>query len=182
MSLDLGKQFQRLLPDLNCTWVAFLADTGENCFAVSQDLDLTDVIAGVTAVLLILAIPDFSVLTRQDAAILGIWNVCDAKNRDVSNLEIKILLSLMVVEESLEVVEQTVALIAAVGEARIIFEPVNASDAALMTLADLVRRAIDSIEVVNVSVRSTTSSKHVTAVTKFDFAAMFERDLTVLLN
>ena len=162
--------------------MAFFADTGEDCFAVGQDLDLADIIAGVTTVLLVLAVPDFSVLTRQDAAILSIRNVCNAKNRDVSNLEIKILLSLMIIEESLEVVEQTVALVAAVCEARVIFKPVNACDAALVTLADLVRRAVDRIEVVNVSVRSTASSKHVTTVTEFDLAAMLKRDLTVLLN
>ena len=105
MSLDLGEKLKGLLPDLDRTRVAFLSNACENCFSVCEDLDLADIVAGVTTILLILTIPDLSILSAHDATILSIGDVGNAKNRDVSDLKLKILLSLVLLAPSLQVVE-----------------------------------------------------------------------------
>lgn len=155
--------------------MALFTNTCKDSFAVRQDLNLTDIVARVASVLVVSSVPDLSILTRHDAAVLRVWYIGNAKDSSVVNPEVKIL-SFTIKTHLLQIVERTLTRCAAVSESRVILKPVNAGDPAIMALANRVGWAIDGVEVVDVIVKTPSCGEHVTAVTEFNFAAILESD------
>ena len=157
--------------------MALFANTSKDSFAVRENFNLTDIISCITSVLLVQGVPDLSVLTRHNTAALGAWKKGHTENRNaLVNLKIKLLISATTSALVLKIVYRAETLVASVCKARVIIEPVNVGDFAIMALADLVGRAIYGVEVVDVSVRYSVCCEHVTAVTESNYAAMLERD------
>ncbi len=180
MCLYLTELLHRELPNLNSTWMASLAYTSEECFAVGEDLHLRDVVLRITTIVMVACVPHFALSTCYDGTVDGTWNVRDASDRDVASLEIVILATRELSALVLEVIEGDLSLNATVSEARIVLKPVNASNLAVMTLTLLVGWALHSVEVVDVSVLSMTCSEHVTTVAESDLLACLELEAVIL--
>ena len=81
----------------------------------------------------------------------------------------------------LQVIEVDHSAGAAIDEARVVSEPVDAVDLARVALQALVGRAVERVEIVDVRVDFPTDCEHVTTVAEAHLFAVFERDVLVFV-
>ena len=182
MGLNFREKFQGEFPDLDRSWMALFSDTGKYCFSVCKDLDLADVVASFTSVLVIDGVPDFAVRACHYRTISRVRDIRDALDRDISLLESKIIIfaSGKIRSLKLEIIEVGQTVRARVAEARVILKPINARNFTTVAFALLVCGAIDSVEVEDRRDGSSTCGKEMATVTEPYLIAVLERDLIVV--
>lgn len=169
---------------MDCARVASFANTSEDSPASRQHRNLGDVVASVGTIehVHIIRIPEHTLSTGHNRTVRRTWNIGDACDLRMSPLEVITVASFSLESLHLQVVEADSSLVAAVGESRVIVEPVDVHNCATVTLALLVRWALSGVEVVDVGVAADTSSKQVAAIAETEFTTALQLDLLVLLD
>ena len=129
---------------------------------------------------MVTSVPNLALRTGYDGTIRRSWHVRNAIDQEVASVEVIILDTSHLRSLLLQIVEGNLSLNATVTEARVILEPVNGSDLSIVTLAHLVRRALNCVEVVDVRVGAYTCRKHVTTVAETNLFDTLHLEAVVL--
>ena len=129
---------------------------------------------------MVTSVPNLALRTGYDGPIRRSWHVRNAINYEVASVEVIILDTSHLRSLLLQVIEGYLSLNATVTEARVILKPVDASDLSIVTLTHLIGRALNSVEVEDVSVGAHTRRKHVTTVAETNLFDIFHLEAVVL--
>lgn len=124
-------------------------------------------------VLGVLGVPDSSIIANHKCFPLSAWNVEDMCELDLLLVKVFIIQSLARFFLLNQVKEVDVPVKTTRDEAHIVIVPVNASDLLYMTLTEVVRWTLTSVEVIYLdSVVANSCSKQVATIAKSDFSTV----------